>query len=66
MINRFSSVFLILTCLLFAAGCSEEKSSEPGVVSYVSGAEQLKAYQRTKVKVEDIDNKLEERYQDIE
>ena len=51
---------------MLLSGCSEEKPSEPGVVDYMTGAEQLRTYQRTKVKVQDIDNKLEERYQDIE
>lgn len=66
MIKIFLSTFVVISCLvMLSSGCSEEKASEPGVVSYMTGAEQLKTYQKAKVKIEDIDNKLKETHQDI-
>ena len=66
MIRIFLSTFVVISCLvILSSGCSKEKSSEPGVVSYMTGAEQLKTYQKAKVEIEDIDNKVKETHQDI-
>ena len=66
MVKTFLGTFVVISCLaVLSSGCSEEKSSEPGVVSYVTGAEQLKTYQKTKVKIHDIDNNLKETHQEI-
>jgi len=67
MVKIFLSVFMVISCLvMFSSGCSKEKPSEPGVVDYMSGAEQLRTYQKAKVKIEDIDNKLKENYQQVD
>jgi len=47
---------------LFLCGCSG-KTDEPGVVEYMAGAEHIKAYERTKSKIQDIDKSLKERYE---
>ncbi len=52
---------------VFLCGCVEETpishEKEPGVVEYITGAEQLKTYKETESKIEDINKKLEERYE---
>ncbi|MBU4377125.1 MAG: hypothetical protein KKD29_06610 [Candidatus Omnitrophica bacterium] len=54
---------IIILCALLS-GCGGEKASkpaEPGVVDYLTGHEQIKTYQRTKTKIEDINKTLQER-----
>jgi len=61
--NYFVGI-VILSTLLCGCGRSEEKASkpnEPGVVDYITGREQIKTYQKTKSKIEDINNTLQER-----
>ena len=59
------SAGIILAILL--CGCAEEApvsdKEEPGVVEYMTGAEQLKTYKQTETKIEDINRKLENRYE---
>ena len=60
MMKIFLSTFLVMSSLIMlSSGCSKEKPSEPGVVDYMTGAEQLKTYQKAKVKIEDIDKSVE-------
>jgi hypothetical protein len=40
-----------------------EKSEEPGIIHYVTGAEQLKSYRKVKSRIEDIDRTRKEQYQ---
>ena len=67
MIKRSSIVVLAVGLLLmFAAGCTGRKSEEPGVVEYMTGAVQLKTYQKTRSKIDDINKILEGKYQEID
>lgn len=42
------------------SGSGETKAKEPGIVEYMTGAEQLKSYQKVKSKIEDINRSQEE------
>ena len=52
---------------LFLCGCAEKapvpQEKEPGIAEYMTGAEQLKTYKETESKIEDINRKLEDRYE---
>lgn len=57
-------IVLNMVVLLSISGCGEEKSEKPanpGVVEYMTGAQHIKAYDRTKSKLDDINKTLEER-----
>ncbi|MFH0839805.1 MAG: lipoprotein [Candidatus Omnitrophota bacterium] len=56
-------IIIILIFLLSGCGAGEKasKSAEPGVVDYLTGHEQIKTYQRTKIKIEDINKTPKER-----
>jgi len=47
-------------------GCAQKESSEPGVVEYMVGAEQLKAYKRAESELKEVDSTLEKRYREME
>lgn len=64
--KKLTFIFIMILPLMFSLGCAEKESSEPGVVEYMTGAAQLDTYKKTKVKIEDIDNKRKENYQEIE
>ena len=61
---------VIIILIIFLLGCTKESPTtnkpEPGVVDYITGAEQIKAYERTKSKIEDINKTLKEQRQGIE
>ena len=42
----------------------KEEPKEPGVIDYMTGREHIRVYKRTKSKLDAINKKLEERYQD--
>ena len=56
-------LFMIIATSLF--GCAEESATpekkEPGVIRYLTGAEQLNTYRRTKSRIIEIDKSLKER-----
>jgi len=59
--------------LLSLYGCSnnkpdthKKKTREPGVADYMVGGQQLKTYQKTKSKINDINKTLDNRYKEIE
>jgi len=66
-VKKLFPVIIILTICL--CGCSEESSiseketTEPGVVDYITGAEQIKTYKRVKSKIEDINKTSKERFE---
>jgi len=69
----FVIVFTISYLALFLCGCNNNKSdshkkktTEPGVADYMVGDEQLKTYQKTKSKMEDINKTLKNKYKEIE
>jgi len=49
-----------------ASGCGENKSGEPGVVDYMTGAEQVRTYRKAKSQLEGVNKTLEKRYQEID
>jgi hypothetical protein len=55
----------IIILTIFLLGCAKDSSTtdkpEPGIVDYITGAEQIETYKRTKSKVEDINKTLKER-----
>ncbi len=65
----FACICLILITSFFMApllGCAQKESSEPGVVEYMVGAEQLKAYKRAESELKEVDSTLEKRYREME
>lgn len=54
--------YLTIAAMLgvFLCGCGD-KPDEPGIVDYISGHEQIKTYQKTKEKIEDINKATRER-----
>jgi uncharacterized lipoprotein YajG len=57
---------ILILAVISLSGCAEKESQEPTVVEYMTGAAQLDAYKKTKVKIEDIDSKRRETYQEIQ
>ena len=57
--------YIIMIPAIFLAGCANETSTtderEPGIVDYITGAEQIKTYKKTKSKIEEINKTTEER-----
>jgi len=70
MLRRFMEkiVFMLIISfqLIFISGCAEKESSEPSTVEYMTGAAQLDTYKKAKVKIQDIDSKRRETYQEIQ
>ena len=63
-------IFATWVLAVLLCGCAErdpdspgEKSREPGIIHYMTGAEQLKRYRKTKSKIEDIDRARKKQYQ---
>lgn len=63
----FSAIVILA---IFLCGCAKEsptsdkeKTAEPGIIDYITGAERLRTYKRTESKVKDIDKTLKERFQ---
>ena len=63
--KKLFSASIILA--VFLCGCAEETpvshEKEPGVVEYMTGAEQLKTYKETESRIGDINKQLEKRYE---
>ena len=62
--KKYFVAIMILSTLLCGCGRGGEKASEPaepGVIDYITGREQVKTHQKTKSKIEDINNTLQER-----
>ena len=67
-IKEALTAVLTAGCLIvFLCGCAEEdpasrggKSKEPGIIHYMTGAEQLKTYRKTRSKIKDIDRARKE------
>ena len=60
-----SAIFVVFLAISIS-GCSQKESAEPGVVDYLSGAEQLKTYKQTRTKIEDLGKAVKERDQGIQ
>ena len=62
------NIVLCILSLLLMSGCSEEKTEDKAteVVEYMTGAQHIKAYERTKSKLDDINKTLEERNEGID
>ena len=63
--KKLFSVIMISAILLSGCGKGDSTTnkSEPGVVDYITGAESIKTYQRTKSRIEDINRTLKDRQQ---
>lgn len=65
LILRCACPIFAVTCATAAlAGCGASdpgKEKEPGIVEYMTGAQDLKMYQETKNKIEGINKTLQER-----
>ena len=62
--SKYIIVFnIIIVSLLLTAGCSGEKSDEPGIVDYATGAEKIRTYKKTKTKIDDVSKVLKARYE---
>ena len=57
---------LVMFLVISIFGCSKKENTEPGVVDYLSGAEQLKNYKQTRTKIEDLGKAAKERDQEIQ
>ena len=57
----YISVLLFFFLPFLLAGCGGEKG-EKGIVGEILGVNQLESYKKTKSKVEDINKKLQDRY----
>lgn len=74
MINPTSSdrnmLIILLSVLVVLGGCSQDssktadsdKSKEPGIIHYATGAESIKSYEKTKKKLKAIGESSKERY----
>jgi len=65
-VKRFSGILVAGFLLMSASGCGENKSGEPGVVDYMTGAEQVRTYRKAKSQLEGVNKTLEKRYQEID
>ena len=71
MVKMSSAIIFVAGCLMvLLCGCAKEdsfshekKSEEPGIIHYITGAEQLKSYRKVKSRIEDIDRTRKEQYQ---
>ena len=64
-----SGTIFLCILLMSGAGCSNNKSGEaakPGVVDYMTGAENVKAYKQAKSKLEKVNQIVEETNQEVE
>lgn len=43
-----------------------ESETKPGMIDYITGAEQIKTYKKMKSKIEEIERTSEERYQEFQ
>ncbi len=70
--TKLIPISLLTYMLISLYGCSnqaptsvEEETREPGVVDYLTGAEQIKQYKKIKSKLKDIDESHQGRYDDF-
>jgi len=65
--KRFYILILIAGYLVASLyGCTEKKSAKPRVLDYLTGAEQVKTYQKIKSKIKGIDQSRKEQIQEGE
>ena len=77
MIKRFFIISFVVGCsAVFLCGCTEggpatrqkttePKTREPGIIDYMTGSQQIKVYQKTKSKLEDIQKTQEKKYNEF-
>jgi len=65
--KRFLIILLTIGLLsMCVSGCTESKSTDPGVIDHITGAGQIRTYKKARSKIENINKVLEKRYQEIE
>ena len=60
-------IFIVLIGCIFIYGCAnqtptsdKEETSEPGVIDYMTGRQQIRTYKKIKSKLEEIDKSRQE------
>jgi PBP1b-binding outer membrane lipoprotein LpoB len=65
--NKLYPVIIVLA--VFLSGCTKESpatdKAEPGVADYITGAEQLKTFKKAKSKIEEVNETVKEREEEI-